>query len=279
MTPTMLRLTEPLADLHAWLACFRDAEIPVQSSTAIALEEMRERQDDVDANQIGEMVAGDPLMTLKVMAFSSKNRPARLVTDLETVTASVVMMGISPFFRAFGVQPALEDVLGDRPDALEGIKSVLERAERSARFALTFAVHRLDPDASVIHLAALLHDFSELLLWCHAPDLALQVLEAQQVDRTLRSKSAQLQFLNIELHELQHALMEAWRLPELLVQITDDRQVHLPKVQCVALGVRLARHTAHGWDNPAIPDDVSDVSRLLNLSSDAALSLLRGVDS
>jgi HD-like signal output (HDOD) protein len=239
---------------------------------------MRGRQDDVDANQIGEMVAGDPLMTLKLMAFAAKNRPSRLVTDLETVTATLVMMGISPFFRAFGVQLTLEDVLGDRLDALEGITAVLERADRAARFALTFAVHRLDPDASVIHLAALLHDFSELLLWCHAPDLALAIREAQRVDSTLRSRSAQLHFLHIELHELQHALMEAWRLPELLVQITDERQVHLPRVQCVSLGVRLARHTADGWDNAAVPDDVTDVARLLNLSPEAASSLLRGMD-
>jgi HD-like signal output (HDOD) protein len=267
-----------LTDLQSWLACFRDAEIPVQRATAAALEEMRGRQDDVDANQIGEMVAGDPLMSLKLMAFAAKNRPSRLVTDLETVTATLVMMGISPFFRAFGVQLTLEDVLGDRLDALEGITAVLERADRAARFALTFAVHRLDPDASVIHLAALLHDFSELLLWCHAPDLALAIREAQRVDSNLRSRSAQLHFLNIELHELQHALMEAWRLPELLVQITDERQVHLPRVQCVSLGVRLARHTADGWENAAVPDDVADVARLLNLSPDAASSLLRSMD-
>jgi len=278
MAPMAQRLKDPLPDLQAWLAFFREAEIPVQQVTAAALEEMRERQDDVDANQIGEMVAGDPLMTLKVMAFAARNRPSRLLTDLETVTATVVMMGISPFFRSFGLQPTLEGVLGDRQEALEGLRDVLDRADRSARFALTFAVHRLDPDASVIHLAALLHDFSELLLWCHAPDLALAIRDAQRGDPALRSKSAQLKFLNIELQELQHALMETWRLPELLVQITDDRQVHLPKVQCVSLGVRLARHTSQGWENAAIPDDVADVARLLNLSPDAALTLLRSVD-
>jgi HD-like signal output (HDOD) protein len=278
MAPMAQRLKDPLPDLQAWLAFFREAEIPVQQVTAAALEEMRERQDDVDANQIGEMVAGDPLMTLKVMAFAARNRPSRLLTDLETVTATVVMMGISPFFSSFGLQPTLEGVLGDRQEALEGLRDVLDRADRSARFALTFAVHRLDPDASVIHLAALLHDFSELLLWCHAPDLALAIRDAQRADPALRSKSAQLKFLNIELQELQHALMETWRLPELLVQITDDRQVHLPKVQCVSLGVRLARHTSQGWENAAIPDDVTDVARLLNLSPDAALTLLRSVD-
>ena len=39
-----------------------------------------------------------------------------------------------------------------------------------------------------------------------------------------------------------------------------------PSVRNVALAVRLARHTARGWDNAAIPDDVADIAALLNLS-------------
>ena len=47
-------------------------------------------------------------MTLKVLAYAATHRPARVVTDTETVTATLVMMGISPFFRAFGPQPTIE---------------------------------------------------------------------------------------------------------------------------------------------------------------------------
>jgi HD-like signal output (HDOD) protein len=278
LTPPFLRLTQPLADLNSWVACFRDAEIPVMAETAQALEAMRENEDDVDANLIGEMISGDPMMTLKVMAFAAKNRPARLLTEPETVTSTLVMMGISPFFRFFGAQPVLDDVLGDRPEALAGLNEVLRRANRAANFALSFAVHRLDPDASVIHQAALLHDFAELLLWCHAPDLALSIRDAQRSDPSLRSKLVQQRLLHVELSDLQHALMKDWHLPELLVHITDDKQAQHLNVQCVILGVRLARHTALGWDNAALPDDVSDVARLLNLSNVAALNLLRGLD-
>ena len=45
------------------------------------------------------------------------------------------------------------------------------------------------------------------------------------------------------------------------------------------LGVRLARHTAAGWDNAALPDDVRDVGKLLNLSESAARSLLDELDT
>ena len=42
-----------------------------------------------------------------------------------------------------------------------------------------------------IHEAALLHDFAEMLLWVHAPALALQIAQAQAKDPTLRSALAQ----------------------------------------------------------------------------------------
>ena len=273
-----VRLTTPAADLAAWLAWLHEAEIPVKAETAEALEVMREHEDNVDANLVGEMIGGDPLMTLKVLAFGAKNRPARVLTQPETVTSTLVLMGISPFFRFFGPQPTLEEFLGDRPEALAGLNKVLRRASRAANFALAFAVHRLDPDAAVIHQAALLHDFAEVLLWCHAPDLALEIQAAQGRDSTLRSKTAQRNVLNIDLEELQHALMRDWHLPEFLIHASDTRHAQQPNVQCVSLGVRIARHTALGWDNAALPDDVTDVAQLLNLSTSASMSLLRGLD-
>ncbi|MEO8808450.1 MAG: HDOD domain-containing protein, partial [Burkholderiaceae bacterium] len=167
-------LTQPLRDLAAWTAHFRAAEIPVLAHTSEALEALRVNEDDADANSIGEMISGDPLMTLKVLAYSSAHRSSRVVTDTETVTAALVLMGISPFFGGFGLQPTVEDRLRDEPEALAGLNQTVQRAHRSANFALGFAVHRMDHDSAVIHAAALLHDFAEMLLWCHAPALALR---------------------------------------------------------------------------------------------------------
>lgn len=270
-------LTQPQRDLAAWTAHFRDAEIPVLAQTADALEALRANEDKVDANGIGETIASDPLMTLKVLAYASAHRSERVVTDIETVTSALVLMGISPFFAAFGPQPTVEDRLAGEPEALQGLTGTLRRAHRGANFALGFAVHRMDHDAAVIHAAALLHDFAEMLLWCHAPVLALRIRAAQRADPTLRSSAAQRALLNIELVDLQQALMKAWRLPELLIRISDDRHADNPSVRSVALALRLARHTAQGWDNPAIPDDVADIAQLLNLSQEATLQLVREI--
>ncbi len=271
------KLTQPLRDLAAWTEHFHATEIPVLAQTSEALEALRLHEDDVDANSIGEMIAGDPLMTLKVLAHSSTHRSSRVVTDTETVTAALVMMGISPFFSTFGLQATVEDRLRDEAEALAGLNQTLHRAHRSANFALGFAVHRMDHDSSAIHAAALLHDFAEMLLWCHAPTLALRIQHAQRADPTLRSSVAQLEVLNIDLMDLQQSLMKAWRLPELLIRISDDRHAEHPSVRSVALAVRLARHTAQGWDNAALPDDVKDIATLLNLSQAATLELVSGI--
>jgi len=259
----------------AWTRWFAAAEIPVLPETAEALEALRANEDKVDANSLGEMIAGDPLMTLKVLAYESGHRSRRVVTSAETVIAALVMMGISPFFRAFGPQETIDERLRDRAEGLEGLRRVLLRAHRGANFALAFAIHRTDPDAAVIHAAALLHEFAELLLWCHAPDLAAKVQAMQDADPELRSSVAQRTVLKVELAELQRALAEEWRLPALIVESTAEaKATGQTSARIVALAARLARHTARGWDNAALPDDLSEISSLLNLSPEATLKLV-----
>jgi HD-like signal output (HDOD) protein len=271
-------IARALPDLGAWTAHFLAAPMPVLADTAELLEHYRANEDAVDAHLLAETVSTDPLMSLKLLAHVASVRSRCSTTDPETVTAALVMLGISPFFRAFGPQATVDEHLSGHPQALAGLDEVLRRAHRSAAFALAFAVHRMDHDAPVIHAAALLHDFAEMLLWLHAPALAAQIAARQRQDATLRSACIQRELLNIELQELQQALMRAWRLPELLVQINDERQAETAQVRNVLLAVRLARHTAHGWDNAALPDDVRDIAALLNLGETPTLHLLRDID-
>jgi HD-like signal output (HDOD) protein len=281
-TPThspRLALVGAPADIDGWVRQLRAAPIPVLADTAAHIEALRLNEDAMDARTLADVIAGDPLMTLKLFVHAGANRSRHATADVETVTAALVMLGIGPFFRAFGPQPTVEDLLFDDAEALAGLRAVLRRAHRAAQFALGFAVHRQDHDAAVIHEAALLHDFAEMLLWCHAPRLALAMRERQRADPHLRSSVVQRALLNVELFDLQHALMLAWRLPELLVRITDRHQAHHPSVQSVNLAIRLARHSADGWENAALPDDVRDAAQLLNLATEPTLQLLHDLDT
>ena len=265
-------------DVDGWVRYFRQLEIPVLASTAAAIEEMRLIEDDVDARMISEAIGRDPLMTLKLLVHASTQGANRRLTDAETVVEALVLMGITPFFRAFGPQPTIEDHLAGHPAALDGLARVMRRADRAARFAASFAIHRGDHDAVVLHEAAQLHDFTEMLLWLHAPALALELQRRQLADPELRSAAVQREVLHAELNDVQHVLMKVWHLPEMLVRITDDRHAENSQVRNVLLAIRVARHSTEGWDNPALPDDVRDIAALLQLGLEPARQLLRDID-
>jgi hypothetical protein len=118
----------------------------------------------------------DPLMTLKVLGVcgDAPCEPGR--TDHRTVTSALVLMGISPFFAASGPQPTVEDWLADQPAALAGLDESLRprTPRREFRARVRGAPHGPGcPPRSTP--AALLHDFADMLLWCHAPALALRL--------------------------------------------------------------------------------------------------------
>lgn len=276
--PAPTFLTEALPHIGAWTHYFLTADIPILASTAQALETLRANEDDVDANQLTSVIQVDPLMTLKLLSrMASLHRPGSN-TETESITTALVLMGISPFFRHFGPQATIEEWLVNEPEARQGLQQLLTRAERAGQFALGFAVHRADTDATIIHQAAFLHDFAEMLLWLHAPALMVKIRDAQAADATLRSNVVQKEVLGVEISDLRQALMKLWHLPELLVNISDERHAEQGSVKCVVLGVRVARHSANGWDNAALPDDYADIAALLNASVRVVPSFLHKID-
>ena len=84
------------ADVASWAARFDASELPILADTALAIEDLRLNEDAVDAHLLAETLAHDPLMTLKVLAHVAELRRGRDGTDAETLTAALVMLGITP---------------------------------------------------------------------------------------------------------------------------------------------------------------------------------------
>ena len=276
-------VTHAPADADGWVALFDPERLPVLAPTAAEIERWRRHEDAADAHALGEAIAGDPLMTLALMARVAALRRARdAEADArgapETATAAIVLLGIGPFFRHFGPRPSVDDWLADEPRAREGLAAVVGRARRAARFALAFAAHRLDPDAAVIHAATLLHEVAEMLLWLHAPALAGTIADQLTADPARRSADAQREVIGTTLAAIEQALLRAWGLPPLLRRITDQRHATDPQVRNVLLAVRLARHSARGWEDPALPDDLREIGELLQLGDEPLQRLLRDID-
>lgn len=267
-------IDKPLSDLEAWLAFFGQAQIPVLRHTMQELERLRENAENVNGRIIAGVILHDPLMTLRVLHYIEENRRKRQTTDITTIERALMMIGIEPFFRDFQELPLVEEQLKGHPKALLGLLKVINRARKASQWAREWAMVRHDLDVDEITVATLLHDVAEILMWCFAPNLALDVRNRQAADRTLRSSTAQAEVYQVQLLDLQTQLSRLWHLPELLLTLMDHAKADSPRVKNVVLAVDLARHLANGWDDAALPDDFQAIEELLHISHDSLLRKL-----
>lgn len=268
-------LEHPLQDLESWVLYFSGAELPILRQTARRLEEAHRNIDEVSGRDIANIVLQDPLMAVRVLAYIQPFVGKRLRSDITTIGSAVMMLGVEPFFRKFESPVTIEAMLGDEPQALLGALQVIRRAQRASRYAHDWAIARHDINVEEVALAALLHDLAEILLCCFAPKLTQRIRAMQQADSTLRSAAAQEAVLGIQAFDLQLALCRAWHLPELLKTLMDDAHADKPRVQNVTLAVNLARHSANGWDDAALPDDYTAIEQLLRISRETLLARLK----
>lgn len=270
----MLNQRPPL-DLAGWLMLVSDAEIPILRQTVRRLDKARQQADRVTGRDITDIVLQDPLLAVRVVAFIQSVGSKHLRSDITNIANAVMMLGVDPFFRTFEKPLAIEAVLSQQPQALLGMLQVVLRAQRASRYAHEWAFARHDMNVEEVALAALLHDLAEILLWCFAPELAIEIRALLHADRSLRSASVQQQVLGFPLADLQLALCHAWRLPTLLTTLMDDGNGQLPRVQNVKLAVNLARHSVDGWSDAAIPDDFAAIEKLLHISRETLLARLQ----
>jgi HD-like signal output (HDOD) protein len=252
-------------DQTGWIHALSGVEIPVLRRTVEELARLRENEDRVVARDISRVLLHDPMFTLRVLRFLPTQRKPGQPTEITTVEHALMMLGVSPFFEHFGDLPAVESILAEFPLALDGLMRVINRARHAALYARDWAAIRHDIESDEVVIAALLHDLAEMLLWYFAPELALRIQKMLERDRALRSTVAQRAVLGFTLIDLQLALISEWKLPALLQSLMDDTHASRPRAINVLLAVDLARHSARGGNDPALPEDYAAIQKFLNL--------------
>lgn len=267
-------IDKPLPDIDAWVGFFSQAGIPVLRHSEQQLAELRADANKTNARVISSVILHDPLMTLRVLAYIEAKRSKSRNTDITTIERALMMIGMEPFFNDFQALPLLEEHLKPHPRALLGLLKVINRARKAMQWARDWAIYRRDLDVDEIVVATLLYDFAEILMWCFAPTLALRVAEKQKADHSLRSVAVQEEIYGVPLYQIKLALAQAWHLPQLLIILMNHDNAEHPRVRNVKLAVDLARHSANGWNDAALPDDYKAIGDLLHISQEALMRRL-----
>jgi len=268
----MSQKPESMAD---WLAFLGQADIPVMKHTARELERLRADEALLDARSIAHVVTDDPLMTVKLLRYMQTHKHRNQKYELVDVKQALLMMGMDTFFREVPAMPIAEDMLHDHLDALVHLLHTVRRAQRAAQYAFDWALRLHDLHAEEVNVSALLSPVAEMLMWCFNPAQMLEIQKRQDADTSLRSAEVQKQVLGFTSKDLQRQLTTEWRLPELLLNLMDPAQAHTTRVRNVMLAANLARHSAQGWDNAALPDDYRDIAALLRMEPDKVEALVK----
>ncbi len=258
-------------DLASWVEFLSQASIPVLPQTVRSLEEARQRIDFVSHRELSDIVMRDPLMALRVLTYSRAFESKRQLQETSTVAHALMVMGVEPFFEYFKDLVSVEGRLNDRPEAMIGLLFIIRRVQRAAKYAYDWAAWRRSQQVEEIYTSALLYDAAEMLMWIYAPDESSLILRKQRADASLRSKVAQQEIFGFTFDALQKALCEVWDLPDLLSDRFNPELNKTANFLNVSLAIDLARHSASGWENAALPDDFSAIEKLLNINRDTLM--------
>lgn len=260
--------------LNARVAFLTRAEIPALKQTARELEALRAEANTLSARSVANAIAGDPILTVKLLRYLQQHKHRSQTSEVMQIEQALLMLGVEAFYNKVPPNPLVQDVLKGQTEALVHLLHVVHRSHRAADYAFDWAVRLNDLHYEEVRIAALLHDLAEMLMWIYAPLDMLKIHSLQQLDKALRSKAVQEQVLGFHLHDLQKALVKAWSLPELLLTLMDDENANQPRVRNVVLAVNLARHSANGWDDAALPDDYQALGTLLRIPAADAMALV-----
>ena len=264
--------------LEHWVSLLTHADLPVLKHTARDLSALRADDKRLNTHSIAEIIARDPMMTAKLLRYLQQHKSKAQTAEVVQVEQALLMLGIEPFFNNVTLQPLAEEMLKAHVVALPPMLRVVHRSHRASEYAMEWAVQLRDLHYEEVRVAALLHDIAEIMMWCFAPALMLNIRDIQQKDKALRSRSAQEQVLGFALVDLQKELVLQWGLPELLLTLMNDSSAKQPRVRNVELAVNLARHSANGWDDAALPDDYEDIGELLRIPA-AQVMVMLGADA
>ena len=260
--------------LNNWVIRLTQSELPVLKQTARDLVALRADDKKMTARSISEVIARDPIMTVKLLRYLQLHKHKVQTAEVIQVEQVLLMMGLDSFFNKVALEPLVEDMLKTNVVALAPALRVIHRSHRASEYAKDWAVQLRDLHYEEVRIAALLYDIAEILMWCFAPQAMLEIRDIQHEDKTLRSHSVQEQVLGFSLAELQRELAIQWKLPGLLLNLMNDSSAQPPRVRNVVLAVNLARHSANGWDDAALPDDYKDIGELLRIPAEQVMAMV-----
>jgi len=241
-----------------WAAYLEHIDLPAKAATKCALSELEASRGDLLApKDLADLMLEDPLFSLRLLKEANHRLPRHLARDITTPLGAVLALGMRFYSEHLAAAR-------DADENNAGFVVCEWRAVLAARIANLFGSFHHDLDPGELALAALLYNVAEIELWAFAPELPQAALELLRSGQAKRSDLAQQQACGFAFKDLTLMLCERWQLPKLIVQLIRGDE-HM-RARLARLAVDTAHHLGNGPDDPALPRDVAEASRLTGAS-------------
>jgi hypothetical protein len=227
------------------------------------------RGDQLSAKEIAAPIMADPLATLRVL-FNANNRTSRhFSAEVGTVEHAILMQGVSPFLENAREFPVLESTAQGRDKEILGSLYRLARlAQHSAWQARDFSTLNHDTRAEELQIAAALYYAPEFLFWLDAPDIADQLA---QLRRGMLSAEAEQQVLGFPLPPLRLMLLDAWKIPEGILDLLDEKHADRPRQVILKAALKISHRSRHGWWDERLLESYQALSETAGMAQDEVI--------
>jgi HD-like signal output (HDOD) protein len=163
------------ANLTQWVEFLGHADIPVLRRTSNHLARLRSENTCPGARAVAQIIKQDPLMTVKLLRHLQQHKHQRQAHEVMQAEQALIMLGVENALDQIATESQVEILLHAHSSALVKLLHRTHRAHVAANYAFEWAVRLHDIHFEEIRTAALLHEVTELLLWCYAPTKCLQL--------------------------------------------------------------------------------------------------------
>lgn len=252
--------------LEHWLSRLRPGETPVFQHTKTKLEQLLPRAERLSAKEIATPILSDPLATLRFI-YHANNRTSRYFSaEVTTVEHAILMQGVGPFLEKAQELPVLENTpQGRDKDILASLYRLARLAQHASWQARDFATLYHDLRAEELQTAAVLYYAPEFLFWLDAPDIADQLAQAR---RAMLSADAEKEVLGFSLSEMRLLLLEAWKIPDAIRDLLDEKQADRPRQIILKAALKITHRSRHGWWDDRLLESYKALAEVIGLSED-----------
>jgi HD-like signal output (HDOD) protein len=243
--------------LEQWIAYLKDKDPPVLQKSREIFQSLKAQGEDApefSPKALTVFVNDDPYLAVKLLREAERHRSRHLGKETTTQLAAILQIGSDDLYSLISESAVVNS---EHP----GWHRCVSTAITASGLARAWSNFRSDLSPEEISLAALLSETGELLLWHFAPELPTRAIEEFESGKANRTGIAQLNTAGFTFRQLTLALADEWQLPQMISQLI--KGMDSPRTHIARLAIDCARHLVQDKSNPALPSDITNISRYL----------------